>query len=127
MNIKIGLPFAPAKIVEVEELFGDEIAFLQGNSVQFVYTFDVVKPHLDRKFITIDTNYSKGVCFNTTYITSITPVKIIKIIVKNMGNYNMKFDTKTYYIRLNMADTYTIDYNDLDGEFYTRTIINFYE
>ena len=43
-----------------------------------------------------------------------------------MGNYNMKFDTKTYYIKLNMADKYAIDYNNIDGEFYTRTI-NFYD
>ena len=126
MNIKIGLPFAPAEIVKVEELLGDEIVLLQGNSVQSVYTFDVVKSHLNEKFITIDTNYSKDDCLNTAYITSVTPVKFIKMVIENIGNPNMQFDTKTYYIKLNISDTYTINYDEFDDEFYTRTI-NFYE
>lgn len=126
MNIKIGLPFTPAKIISDKLLIGSEIV-ISGSGMSAprqAYTLD--KFNLENKFICVDTNYSKDTCINTNHIIEVVPVKIIKLVVKNLGNQNKNFETKTYYIKLNISDTYTIDHNNYDKEL-SKRVIDFYE
>ena len=112
---KIGKPFTPSTLLVQMEIPMTQITVVQGrgNTGRPIYTTQ--KPDFDCKFICVDTNVSKNHIINSDYVIDAHAVKIVKVVVRNDGNKNVKVpvgETKTYYYafpageKVNFVDDY---------------------
>ena len=84
--LKIGKPFTPSKVYDLEVKKGYEYVCKIGNKVFYEYTLE--KKKLDKDFIELDCQRGH-ITWNKECIASIRPVQIAYIEVLNVGNSNM--------------------------------------
>lgn len=94
IELKIGLPYSPSKMVGFEIKTGYEYVCKIGNQV--FYEYSLTKESLDTPFVEIKSQRGT-VTWNVNSIASVRAVQIICTTIRNMGNTNMAQPTNSIW------------------------------
>lgn len=94
IEVKIGLPYTPSKMVGFEIKTGYEYVCKIGNQV--FYEYSLTKEPLDTQFVEIKSQRGT-VTWNINSIASVRSVQIICASIRNMGNTNMTQPTNSVW------------------------------
>lgn len=94
IELKVGLPYSPSKMVGFEIKTGYEYVCKIGN--QIFYEYSLEKEPLDTQFVEIKSQRGT-VTWNVNSIASVRAVQIICASIRNMGNTNMPQPTNSVW------------------------------